>query len=161
MNRPGKVRGSGSGNGSGKAKGSAEADRTPRGRGELGVSTALHMGVLAAGVAAGVAALIWADASAEHSRAAVSADLAALAASDSARGLGPVVGQEPCAVAAEVARRHHTELLECLVLGGGGASAQVRVRATVSGGAAGWLPLARAESSAWAGEPQLGEGELP
>ncbi|RKW71331.1 hypothetical protein [Galactobacter caseinivorans] len=128
-----------------------------RGTGERGVSTALHLGVLAAGVAAGVAVLIWADASAEHSRTAVSADLAALAASDTARGLGPVPGQEPCAVASEVARRHKTVLLECQVLSGAGASAQVRVRATASDGAAGWLPLARAETSAWAGEPQVGD----
>lgn len=122
--------------------------------GERGVATALHVGVLAAGAAAAVAVLIWADASAEHSRTAVSADLAALAASDTARGLGPVAGQAPCAVAAEVARRHRTVLIQCQVLGGGGAWVEVRVRAIASDGAAGWLPLARAESAAWAGEPQ-------
>jgi secretion/DNA translocation related TadE-like protein len=63
------------------------------------------------------------------SRAAAAADLAALAAADAARG---ITAGEPCAVAAEVARRHEARILSCAE--GPGNTVQVRTR--VDAGAA-------------------------
>ncbi|KUM36608.1 hypothetical protein AR689_15310 [Arthrobacter sp. EpRS71] len=59
--------------------------------------------------------LILAQAGVMASRAASAADLAALAAADSARGL---TSGEPCAVAAEVAGKHDAKITSCTVAGG-------------------------------------------
>ncbi|MEE2567792.1 Rv3654c family TadE-like protein [Pseudarthrobacter sp. J64] len=55
--------------------------------------------------------MLLAQASVMAGRAAAAADLAALAAADSWRGL---TAGEPCAVAGEVAGRHDAEVLECI-----------------------------------------------
>jgi secretion/DNA translocation related TadE-like protein len=62
------------------------------------------------------AALLLAQAGVHAQRAAAAADLAALAAADSARGLKPGV---PCTVAAEVALQNKARLTSCVPLGGG------------------------------------------
>ncbi len=73
------------------------------------------------------------------SRAAAAADLAALAAADAARG---ITAGQPCAIAAEVARRNNARVLSCTE--GSGETVQVRTElnvGTVLGAATG---LARA-----------------
>ncbi|MDR2256727.1 MAG: hypothetical protein LBE25_12120 [Arthrobacter sp.] len=121
--------------------------------GEQGSATALALGLLAAAGAGIVAVLLWTSAGLEQSRAAGAAELAALAASDAARGLGTV--GEPCAAAAQVAARNGARLLSCrttsALSAAQGASAIVSV---ASERAPGWgvfpLPPARAEAVAGA-----------
>lgn len=126
-------------------------------RGEHGVATAFHVGVVAMGAAAASAVLVWTGACAERSRTEVAASLSALAAADLARGVAPVGAGDPCGVAAEVAQRNGTAVERCQVVasatGGTRASVEVTVRSADARGAAGWLPLPRAEATAWAGAP--------
>ena len=60
---------------------------------------------------AAVLIVLLAQSAAMAFRAAAAADLAALAAADAARGITP---GEPCAVAADVARRNGARILSCL-----------------------------------------------
>lgn len=119
--------------------------------GETGAATALFLGLLAAGVAAGASVLVWADASAQRSKASVSADLASLAGADAARGIGTV--EDPCGAAARAAAGSGSEVISCSVLGGSGATIEVTVRAEASHGAASWIGLGRPSATSWAGPP--------
>jgi secretion/DNA translocation related TadE-like protein len=73
------------------------------------------------------------------SRAAAAADLAALAAADAARG---ITAGEPCAVAADVARRHEARILNCAE--GAGNTVQVRTELNVGTAFGAATGLARA-----------------
>ena len=119
--------------------------------GDVGAATGFFIGLLGAGVLAGAVVLVWADASAQHTRAAVAADLAALAGADTARGIGEA--GDPCAAAARAADGTGAELVSCTVLGGDGASIQVTVSARRTGGAASWIGLGRPRATSWAGPP--------
>lgn len=106
---------------------------------ERGAGTVLALGLGMLVIAAGVLIVLLAQSAAMAFRAAAAADLAALAAADAARGIAP---GEPCAVAADVARRNGATVLSCLE--GPGSTVQVRTEldtATPLGGATG---LARA-----------------
>lgn len=82
----------------------------------LGVFIALILALSAVGVA--------------RTQAATAADLAALAAADSARGLVPGA-PDPCTVAAEVAATHQVELASCEVGGEYPTEVQVTIRKEV------------------------------
>ena len=131
-----------------------QTPNTARGRGEAGAATALGLGLLAAAVACIVAALLFSSAGLEQSRASSAAELAALAASDAARGIG--AGGDPCAVAGEVAARNGARVLACrstsALSADQGASAVVSV---ASERPPGWgvFPLPLATSQAAAGAP--------
>lgn len=106
---------------------------------ERGAGTVLALGLGMMVVAAAVLIVLLAQSAAMALRAAAAADLAALAAADAARGITP---GEPCAVAADVARRNGARILSCLE--GPGSTVQVRTELdarTPWGGATG---LARA-----------------
>jgi len=73
------------------------------------------------------------------SRAAAAADLAALAAADAARG---ITDGEPCAVAAEIARRNEAKVVSCSE--GAGHTVQVRTQLDVGTAFGAATGLARA-----------------
>lgn len=83
------------------------------------------------------AVVLLAQAGATASRAATTADLAALAAADAARGLLP---GDPCAVAVETAAAHGATLLSCSRDGPGGTVVEVHTSARVDP-AVHWLAL--------------------
>ena len=87
---------------------------------ERGAGTILALGLGLLVVAAAVLIVLLAQSAAMAFRAAAAADLAALAAADAARGITP---GEPCAVAADVARRNGARILSCLE--GPGSTVQV------------------------------------
>lgn len=120
-------------------------------RGANGAATAIVAGICAAAVLLGGGVVVFASAAAEDSRAAAAADLAALAGSDVARGIGSA--GDPCAAAAKAASGSGATLTTCTVLRGDGASIEVSVRAVPQGAAARWLPLPRATATSWAGPP--------
>ena len=93
---------------------------------EQGSGTVLATGLGLVLIMATVVALLLAQAAVMASRAAAAADLAALAAADAARGI--TVGQ-PCAIAAEVARRNNARVLNCTE--GSGETVQVRTELNV------------------------------
>lgn len=88
---------------------------------ERGAGTVLALGLGMLVLAAAVLIMLLAQSAAMAFRAAAAADLAALAAADAARGITP---GEPCAVAADVARRNGARVLSCLE--GPGSTVQVR-----------------------------------
>ena len=90
-------------------------------------------------VAAAVLIVLLAQSAAMAFRAAAAADLAALAAADAARGITP---GEPCAVAADVARRNGARVLSCLE--GAGSTVQVRTELDIRTPLGGATGLARA-----------------
>ncbi|MGV0108630.1 MULTISPECIES: Rv3654c family TadE-like protein [unclassified Arthrobacter] len=97
---------------------------------ETGAGTVLMAGLaLLALLLIGSAGLLLQAASAA-SKAATAADLSALAAADTARGLA--VG-EPCTVAAEVAARHGATVQDCTVEATGEGTVTVRVRIDLAG----------------------------
>jgi secretion/DNA translocation related TadE-like protein len=97
---------------------------------ETGAGTVLMAGLaLLALLLIGSAGLLLQAASAA-SRAATAADLSALAAADTARGL---TAGEPCVVAAEVAARHGATVQDCAVGATGEGTVTVRVRIDVVG----------------------------
>lgn len=134
--------------------GQGSASGPGRGSGESGAATALGLALLAAAAACIVAALLFASAGLEQSRASAAAELAALAASDAARGLGG--HGDPCAVAAQVAARNGARVLACrftsALSAAEGAAAVVSV---ASDRAPGWgvFPLPQASAEAAAGAP--------
>ncbi len=77
---------------------------------ERGAGTVLALGLGMLVVLAAVLIMLLAQSAAMAFRAAAAADLAALAAADAARGITP---GEPCAVAADVARRNGARVLSC------------------------------------------------
>ncbi|WP_024817966.1 Rv3654c family TadE-like protein [Arthrobacter sp. 31Y] len=82
---------------------------------ERGAGTVLALALGAVVMALILGLLLLAQAAVMASRAASAADLAALAAADSARGL---TSGEPCAVAAGVAGKHDAKITSCTVAGG-------------------------------------------
>lgn len=97
---------------------------------ETGAGTVLMAGLaLLALLLIGSAGLLLQAASAA-SRAATAADLSALAAADTARGL---TAGEPCVVAAEVAARHGATVQDCAVGATGEGTVTVRVRIDLAG----------------------------
>ncbi|MET3369020.1 UNVERIFIED_CONTAM: secretion/DNA translocation related TadE-like protein [Jeotgalibacillus campisalis] len=82
---------------------------------ERGAGTVLTLGLGAVVITMLLGLLFLAQAGVMASRAASAADLAALAAADTARGLA---SGEPCAVAADVAAKHDAKLTSCTVAGG-------------------------------------------
>ncbi|MGO3153144.1 MAG: helicase [Galactobacter sp.] len=119
--------------------------------GAEGAATAIVVGICGAAVLLGGGVVVFATAAAEHARADAAADLAALAGSDVARGIGSP--GDPCAAAAKAADGSGATLTSCSVLSGDGASIEVSVRAVPQGTAAHWLPLPRATATSWAGPP--------
>jgi|GEM_PF-1225966 len=122
---------------------------------ERGAATGLTVGILAAACAAGAAVMIWSTVAAEATAVHSAADLAALAASDTARGIGNA--SAPCAAAAEVASANDAVVVACAVdpagaVTGERAAAHVVVQATRRHRGA-WLPLPRSRAEAWAGAP--------
>ncbi|MCB5282905.1 Rv3654c family TadE-like protein [Arthrobacter sp. ES1] len=120
------------------------AVRDPAGTGhnERGAGTVLALGLGLLVILAAMSLLLLAQSATMGSRAATAADLAALAAADTARGISP---GEPCAVAAEVAHRNGARVLSCVQ--GGGNTVQVRTELEVR------LPLGVATGLARAGPP--------
>jgi secretion/DNA translocation related TadE-like protein len=122
-----------------------------RGAGAVGAATVVAVGIGAAAVLLGGGVIVFASSAAEHSRATSAADLAALAGSDVARGIG--TAGDPCAAARRAATGSGATLTSCTLLGGDGASIEVAVQAVPQGAAARWLPLPRATATSWAGAP--------
>jgi secretion/DNA translocation related TadE-like protein len=122
-----------------------------RGAGAVGAATVVVVGIGAAAVLLGGGVIVFASSAAEHSRATSAADLAALAGSDVARGIG--TAGDPCAAARRAATGSGATLTSCTLLGGDGASIEVAVQAVPQGAAARWLPLPRATATSWAGAP--------
>ena len=121
-----------------------------RGAREQGSSTVLVVALVAAAALLASGILLWASAGRAAMQAAAAADLAALAAADTARGLRP---GDPCTVAADVARANHASLAECTVEPDG---ITVRVAASVPVGfSALGLELHQATAKARAGAPPL------
>lgn len=108
-------------------------------RPERGAGTVLALGLGMLVVLAAVLILLLAQSGAMAFRAAAAADLAALAAADAARGITP---GEPCAVAADVARRNGARVLSCSE--GTGSTVQVRTELEVRTPVGGATGLARA-----------------
>lgn len=106
---------------------------------ERGAGTVLALGLGMLVVLAAVLILLLAQSGAMAFRAAAAADLAALAAADAARGITP---GEPCAVAADVARRNGARVLSCSE--GTGSTVQVRTELEVRTPVGGATGLARA-----------------
>lgn len=106
---------------------------------ERGAGTVLALGLGLLVVLAAVLIVLLAQSAAMASRAAAAADLAALAAADAARGIAP---GEPCAVAADVARRNGARVLRCSE--GPGSTVQVRTELEVRTPLGGATGLARA-----------------
>lgn len=106
---------------------------------ERGAGTVLALGLGMLVVLAAVLIMLLAQAGALAFRAAAAADLAALAAADAARGITP---GEPCAVAADVARRNGARVLSCSE--GTGSTVQVRTELEVRTPVGGATGLARA-----------------
>lgn len=106
---------------------------------ERGAGTVLALGLGMLVVVATVLVLLLAQSGAMAFRAAAAADLAALAAADAARGITP---GEPCAVAADVARRNGARVLSCSE--GTGSTVQVRTELEVRTPVGGATGLARA-----------------
>ena len=113
--------------------------RVPGEPGERGAGTVLALGLGLMVVVAAVLVALLAQSAAMASRAAAAADLAALAAADAARGITP---GEPCAVAADVARRNGARVLSCSE--GTGSTVQVRTELEVRTPVGGATGLARA-----------------
>lgn len=109
---------------------------------ERGAGTVLALGLGLLAVLAAVLVTLLAQSAALATRAAGAADLAALAAADAARGITP---GEPCAVAAEVARRNQARILSCAE--GAGSTVQVRTELGVR------TPVGAATGLARAGPP--------
>ncbi|HSN35153.1 MAG TPA: Rv3654c family TadE-like protein [Arthrobacter sp.] len=109
---------------------------------ERGAGTVLALGLGLLVVLAAVLVALLAQSAAMASRAAAAADLAALAAADVARGLAP---GEPCAVAADVARRNRARVISCAE--GAGSTVQIRTELEVR------TPLGAATGLARAGPP--------
>jgi secretion/DNA translocation related TadE-like protein len=93
---------------------------------ERGSGTVLAAGLALVVIMAMTLMLLLAQSAVMASRAAAAADLAALAGADALRGLTPGV---PCAIAAEVAARHHALLTSCAE----GAGQTVEVRTMLNG----------------------------
>lgn len=106
---------------------------------ERGAGTVLALGLGMLVVLSAVLILLLAQSGAMAFRAAAAADLAALAAADAARGITP---GEPCAVAADVARRNGARVLSCSE--GTGSTVQVRTELEVRTPVGGATGLARA-----------------
>ncbi|MDR7082606.1 secretion/DNA translocation related TadE-like protein [Arthrobacter ginsengisoli] len=109
---------------------------------ERGAGTVLALGLGLLVVLAAVLVVLLAQSAAMAARAAAAADLAALAAADAARGITP---GEPCAVAADVARRNNARVLSCAE--GAGNTVQVRTELEVR------TPVGAATGLARAGPP--------
>ncbi|MCB5292019.1 Rv3654c family TadE-like protein [Arthrobacter sp. SO3] len=109
---------------------------------ERGAGTVLALGLGLLVVLAAVVIALLAQSAAMATRAAAAADLAALAAADAARGIIP---GEPCAVAADVARRNNARVLSCSE--GAGSTVQVRTELEVR------TPVGAATGLARAGPP--------
>lgn len=93
-----------------------------------GASTAMMLTVFAALMLLLAAALTLVQVHVAASRAAVAADLAALAAADAARGL--MMG-EPCALAAQTVDAHGAAMTDCQIADPGVAHIQVQIQAPV------------------------------
>lgn len=106
---------------------------------ERGAGTVLALGLGMLVILAAVLIMLLAQSGAMAFRAAAAADLAALAAADAARGITP---GEPCAVAAEVARRNGARVLSCSE--GTGSTVQVRTELEIRTPVGGATGLARA-----------------
>lgn len=106
---------------------------------ERGAGTVLALGLGLLVVLAAVLIALLAQSAALAVRASAAADLAALAAADAARG---IAAGEPCAVAADVARRNNAKVLSCSV--GAGSTVQVRTELEVRTPVGGATGLARA-----------------
>ena len=106
---------------------------------ERGAGTVLALGLGMMVMAAAVLVALLAQSAAMAFRAAAAADLAALAAADAARGITP---GEPCAVAADVARRNGAGILSCRE--GPGSTVQVRTELDIRTPLGGATGLARA-----------------
>lgn len=109
---------------------------------ERGAGTVLALGLGMLVIAAAVLIVLLAQSAAMAFRSAAAADLAALAAADAARGIRP---GEPCAVAADVARRNGARVLSCLE--GPGSTVQVRTELDTH------APMGAATGLARAGPP--------
>jgi secretion/DNA translocation related TadE-like protein len=94
---------------------------TSRDHPERGSGTVLATGLALVVVVALGLVILLAQSAVMASRAAAAADLAALAAADALRGL---TEGEPCAVAADVARRHAATVVSCTA--GAGQTVEVR-----------------------------------
>ncbi|HEX9229738.1 MAG TPA: Rv3654c family TadE-like protein [Arthrobacter sp.] len=114
-------------------------NREPPEHPERGAGTVLALGLGILVVLAAVLILLLAQSAAMAFRAAAAADLAALAAADAARGITP---GDPCAVAADVARRNGARVLSCSQ--GTGSTVQVRTELEVRTPLGGATGLARA-----------------
>jgi secretion/DNA translocation related TadE-like protein len=106
---------------------------------ERGAGTVLALGLGLLVILAAVLIAMLAQSAAMATRAAAAADLAALAAADAARGIIP---GDPCAVAADVARRNNARVLSCSE--GAGSTVQVRTELLVRTPVGGATGLARA-----------------
>lgn len=96
--------------------------------GEVGAGTVLTCGFAVLLLSLIAAVVLLAQAGATASRAATAADMAALAAADSSRGLLP---GDPCTVAAETAAAHGATLLSCSRDGPGGTVVEVLISVRV------------------------------
>lgn len=118
-------------------------------RRQRGSGTVLMLAVVCVAALGLVAVLMFTAVSNAGAKAGTAADLAALAAADTARQLLP---GDPCAVAAATAAANEATLAGCTRQGPGGQVVTVRVQVPVS--PVGWLPpLTRAQSVARAGPP--------
>ncbi|BCW68276.1 hypothetical protein NicSoilB4_30390 [Arthrobacter sp. NicSoilB4] len=106
---------------------------------ERGAGTVLALGLGMVVIAAAVLIVLLAQSAALAFRAAAAADLAALAGADAARRITP---GEPCAVAADVARRNGARILSCRE--GPGSTVQVRTELDIRTPLGGATGLARA-----------------
>lgn len=114
---------------------------------DRGSGTVLALGIIGVllilfAVIAGVIAVV----SAQH-RAYAAADLSALAAADSARGMS---SGEPCAVAAEIARANRAVLVGCAQPEGRSGTVDIRVQTRINGP---YAFLGPAEGTSRAGPP--------
>ncbi len=128
---------------------------------ERGSGTVLAVGLL--GVLVVLVAVVYALglAAAVNTQAARAADLAALAAADTARGLAP---GDPCTEARQVAQHNQAVLEDCRVGGAYAGEVRVQVSREATMGAFGHflpLPPLRATASARAGPPEALEADPP